>query len=210
MKITQSEFDSTEIAYQLLVERFDYNLGKGITFVDVGAGQPEFYSNSYKFRSLPENKIISIDANPNNCKMFEDLGYEILQYGVVKDDTLGEMTFREFPHNIYGLSWSSLAYHNEGPSDYYQIEYQVPTLSLTSILKKHYPETNSIDILDIDTEGNELDVMDGLDFEFYNPKILIIENTNPDPTIYHRYYEKIGYEIVAKAAHNDILIKKSI
>jgi len=208
MKITKSEFDSSEIAYQLLVEHFDYRLERGITFVDVGAGQPEFYSNSYKFRSLPENKIISIDANPNNCKMFEDLGYEILQYGVVKDDSLDEMTFREFPNNIAGLSWSSLAYHNEGPKSSHNIEYKVPTLSLTSILKKHYPEINSIDILDIDTEGNELDVMDGLDFEFYNPKILIIENTNEDTSIYHRYYESIGYEIVSKCAHNDILIKK--
>ena len=205
---TSSEFDSANIAQHILVTHCNHNPERGVTFVDVGAGQPQFYSNSHYFRSNTDSVIVSIDANPNNCKMFYDSGLEALHYAVVKEDGMGDMTFREYPNNISGLSYSSLAYHSEPVAGCYFVEYDVPTLSLTSILKKHYPKIISIDILDVDTEGNELDVLCGLDFEYYKPKVLIIENTQADLSRYHAYYESIGYIIVAKCAHNEILIKK--
>ena len=208
MITTSSEFDSANIAHQILTEYFNHKPDSGVNFVDVGAGQPVFYSNSHYFRDYPDSVIVSIDANPNNCDMFVASNYEVLQYAVVKEDGMGYMTFREYPNNIEGLSYSSLTYHNKPVPETYYVEYNVPTLSLTTILKKHYPRLTSIDILDVDTEGNELDVLSGLDFDYYKPKILIIENTQEDLSIYHNYYDSIGYKIIAKCAHNEILIKK--
>ena len=86
--------------------------------------------------------------------------------------------------------------------------YEVPAKSLSSILKEHYPDVDRIDILDIDTEGNETGILKGSNLDYYQPKVLIIENIYAETSGYDAFYESIGYEKYARCAHNDILIKK--
>lgn len=206
MKITNSEFDSAEIAFEILNLYFlDYIKNNQIIIVDVGAGQPEFYSNTNFFRSM-NSKIISIDAMPKNVEMFKEKGYEILHYAVMENDDLDRVMFKEFPY-IYGLSCSCVVSSPDEPPSENATYYEVPAKSLNSILKEHYAELDHIDILDIDIEGNEIGVLKGSNLKYYNPKILIIENINNEN---EDFYNEIGYVKYARCAHNDILINKNL
>jgi FkbM family methyltransferase len=75
-------------------------------------------------------------------------------------------------------------------------EAQVPIRTLTDILRaKKFP---AIDFLKIDVEGAELEVLRGIDLTEFNPRILVIEATQPNSTeLSHELWEdrvlKSGY-----------------
>ena len=201
-----SESDTYLAIQEVLIKYFNIadDKYKNLIYVDVGGGEPEFYSNSYYFRNKIDN-IIVIEPIKRLCKLFEDRGYPVLNYAAIDSDK-GETLFRDYYNTTNGLSFSSVLSNNYG---YAFNEYLVPALTLNAILQKHHPEIDKIDILDIDTEGTELLVLNGLDIEKYSPKIIIVENYfNVGNNGYHEYYENIGYEIVAKCAHNAILMNK--
>ncbi|HWA37866.1 MAG TPA: FkbM family methyltransferase [Burkholderiales bacterium] len=56
----------------------------------------------------------------------------------------------------------------------------VDTVSLTDLLAEH-GAPQDIDYLSIDVEGAELDVLDGLDFARYRPRIITIEHNHQEP-----------------------------
>lgn len=59
-------------------------------------------------------------------------------------------------------------------------ETQVPIRTLTDVLRaKQFP---AIDFLKIDVEGAELEVLSGIDLSEFNPRILLIEATQPNST----------------------------
>lgn len=62
--------------------------------------------------------------------------------------------------------------HHGGVGDDIGTE-QVQVVTLNSLLKKH--NIKEIDVLTIDTEGNDLAVLQGLDFNEYKPRIIIVE-----------------------------------
>ena len=51
----------------------------------------------------------------------------------------------------------------------------IETCTLNYILNLSPFKNKEIDLLNIDTEGNDLKVLKSLDFNIYNPKIIIIE-----------------------------------
>jgi hypothetical protein len=61
--------------------------------------------------------------------------------------------------------------------------------------------TAIIDLLSIDVEGAEMEVLKGLDFEVYKPKLILLE----DKYLYlkkHLYLKKKGYALVRRLNRN--------
>ena len=81
-------------------------------------------------------------------------------------------------------------------------ELTVPARTLTALLDQHAPPP--IDLLALDVEGAELDVLQGLDFEKYQPTYLLIEA---------RFRQEVDeflapdYVVVAELSHHDVLYK---
>ena len=63
---------------------------------------------------------------------------------------------------------------------------------MTSLFKKH--NIKDIDVLTVDTEGNDLAVLQGLNFEEYRPKIIIVEYAplKKLPTLQSEFEKVIG------------------
>ena len=60
---------------------------------------------------------------------------------------------------------------------------RIKTKTLTNILDKIKFKLKKIDFLNIDTEGNDLEVLKSLDFKKYQPKLIcveLIDHFNPD------------------------------
>jgi FkbM family methyltransferase len=183
---------------------------KGV-YVDVGAGFPEFWSNSIYFRKLGW-EIIAIEPQPHMCAEFRRLGYPILEYACASTD-IGQTDF-EICDILGGLSASAFRVLDVATRAKATLTpIKVEALTLNTILERHHPELKHIDILDVDVEYSELDVLKGLDFNKYNPAVLIIENLPTDTGLYanpHRaelyeYYKTLGYKIVDRADFNEIL-----
>jgi hypothetical protein len=57
----------------------------------------------------------------------------------------------------------------------------VPAATLTAILRQHLPAgVAEIDLMSIDVEGHEADVLRGLDFQRYRPRIIVAEANSED------------------------------
>jgi FkbM family methyltransferase len=142
---------------------------KGV-FVDVGAGHPSYLSNTYFFEKNDWTGIC-IDAHPMQYE-FLKRKRSAVEWAAISTEE-GEI---EFSH-AYLPTYSSVV-RKEEFRKLIQIHFcktiRIPSLKLETILERHKIET--IDILDIDVEGTELDVWNSFDYKKHKPKIVIIEH----------------------------------
>lgn len=176
------------------------------TFLEVGAAHPTMISVSYPFRSLGW-KIISIEPNPEFINNFKEMNLPILEYAACAEDK-GTTTFKISPNSV---SCSALeikdnykGYMNWTDEHYRTIEVQA--LKLDTILHRHHPDLQSIDILLIDTEGWELEVLDGFDLKKFNPKVVCLENYS-DSQEYISYMNRLGYKLDRKEVQDEFYIQ---
>jgi FkbM family methyltransferase len=220
----------------------DYN---GV-FVEIGAADPIDISVSFLFRPLDEQKrlqkvrniindlikepvgywkIISIEPNPDFCNEFVKHNLPILEYAACAED-VGETTFKISP---CPMSASALEVRYDGPhpiengaggwwpADTFKV-INVKALKLNTILEKHHPEINHIDILLIDTEGWELEVLKGFDLEKFNPKLVLLEDACPHMitengetiSTYASYMRTHGYDLIHEELQDKFFLKRNI
>lgn len=67
-------------------------------------------------------------------------------------------------------------------------------------------QINKVDVLSIDTEGTELDVLQGFDITRWMPKLIICEN-NYDTNECRDYLKGFGYKLDKRSDINDFFIK---
>ena len=100
------------------------------------------------------------------------------------------------------------------------IEIEVPVTTLDDVLMKerrNAPEGESpwranegwqIDLVSIDTEGCELDVLDGFSLGRFKPRILVMENDRPAGGAIEPYLAERGYRKFHRQTINDFYIRK--
>lgn len=185
---------------------------KGI-YVDVGAGHVEHLSNSYQYRKKGWD-VVAIEPQPEMCEQFRAQGYPILQYACSYKDE-GEIDFEicDFAGGMGGSAFKVL--DEQSRIDYKITPIKVQAYTLTTILSKHSPDLDHIDILDIDAEYSELQVLQGLDFEKYSPTVMSVENLPYDTLFHNPHQEEVrefcvnkGYKIAQTIDYNEYWIKK--
>lgn len=102
--------------------------------------------------------------------------------------------------------------HKDLINETYQVEVQVETL--TTILQSHTDDTpfknlKKIDFISVDTEGTELDVLKGFDFENYDVYLFVIENNYDDVDI-EKFMISKGYKKNQRYKINDFYIKQNV
>lgn len=65
-----------------------------------------------------------------------------------------------------------------------------------------------IDLVSIDTEGCELDVLDGFDLDRFAPRVLLIENDRPAGEAIEPYLDTRGYRKFYRQTINDFYVRK--
>ena len=160
-----SQFGEDKILYEIISKKSI----KGF-YVDVGCFHPKKYSNTYMLYKRGWSGV-NIDMEKDKIKTFDltrpnDFNF----YGAVSDKVEKVKIFR---NQKFGVS-STL---NENMINKNNIidEKFIKTCTLNYILNLSPFKNKEIDLLNIDTEGNDLKVLKSLDFNIYNPKIVIIE-----------------------------------
>jgi hypothetical protein len=66
-----------------------------------------------------------------------------------------------------------------------------------------------IDVVSIDTEGCELDVLEGFALKRFQPRVLVIENDRPAGTAIEPYLNKRGYRKFHRQKINDFYVREA-
>lgn len=192
-----------------VVENFFPDLTHTGIIVEVGAGPPEFLSNSKFFRDHGWRSIC-VEPNPKFVKQHKDVGSEVYQYACSNKEGTSEFVINYnndhwYCENHDGVSFSALEIRYDNvPEHNTQELISVETIKLNTLLEKL--SVNKVDILSIDTEGWELDVMEGFDHIKYDPKVIILENFEYKDS-YEKFMNSRGYIKHSQLDYNEIYIK---
>ena len=191
---------------QFIREKFFPNQNDNHIMVEVGAGPPIFYSMSKHFRDSGW-RCICVEPNPKFVEQHQKLGNEIYNYACSNENKISNFTtvLTDWHHDINGISYSALENKYPGASQYPTETYQVEVIKLSDLLKNI--DVKKIDLLSIDVEGWEIEVMQGFDINYHNPKVVILENWL-HISDYTNYMNSLGYTEYIKVNHNYIYIKK--
>lgn len=172
-----ARFSFAQAGEDLVLQRIFLGAEKGF-YVDVGAYHPYRFSNTYLFY-LAGWRGINIEPRPGAKKLFdkfrpEDINLEIgvaeksgvENYYLFKEDTLNQFTFD-------GAA-------PDDPDSLTVVKVQVEPLH--KIFERHITENRSIDFITIDTEGNELQVVNSNDWTDFPVKVILVEDNKRNKT----------------------------
>jgi len=184
--------------------------GKNVGFfVDVGAHDPERFSNTYMFYKRGWTGL-NIDALPGTKSKFEqsrplDITVEC---GVSSDES--ELTYYMFNEPALNTFDKEEAKKKDGiHNGSYFIKETIPvkTYPLATLLGEYLPKNQPIDFLTIDVEGLDLQVLKSNNWLKYTPMYVLVEELNfsleqdfSDSKV-HVYMKSIGYELIAKTVN---------
>jgi FkbM family methyltransferase len=186
---------------------------KGL-FVEVGAATPELISNSYHYR-INGWRTISIEPNPKFVKLHKLAGSEVYQYACSdEDNNNGLFVVVGTDENPDGITYHSFSHLSDNSlidkaiaDDWVQAytvtnkkEIKIKVRKLDTILKEL--NITHIDILTIDVEGNEMKVLNGIDFNTHRPTVIVLENIGGYFN-FIQILEQYGYEFKAKLGEYD-------
>jgi len=89
-----------------------------------------------------------------------------------------------------------------------QIKVKQRTLNtlIENEIKVTFPSFDKIDILQIDVEGGELKVLQGLDLVKYKPTVILVEDIFNNPTL-HDYIVDRGYKLDKHIEYNKYYLR---
>ena len=169
--------------------------------VEVGAANGVKGSNTLYFEER-EWDVLCIEPNPEHKISLEKYRKWIRYFACGDKPGTFPLTVYKVGEKNISSSLTSLRpdnrlveAHKDIINDSYQTEVRVETL--THILQKETEDTpfmnqKEIDFISIDTEGTELDVLKGFDFDEYRVKLFVIENNYEDTNI-EDYMRSKGY-----------------
>jgi FkbM family methyltransferase len=143
-------------------------------YVDIGAFQPIYASNTYLFYKRGWRGI-NIDPTPGTAALFHrkrphDLTLEVAVGA--REEELDFYIFGDKDRNTLDTRMKQM-YDRSGESP--EVVIKVKVRPLSDILTEHLPPSTPIDFFNIDTEGHEEPVIHSNDWSKFRPKILCIE-----------------------------------
>jgi len=184
----------------------NYFSAKGLKsgfYIDVGAGHPFRSSNTASLYHSGWSGI-TIDPFPGSANKFRkyrprDTAVEAAVSAVTGKTTLYYHEHRPLLSTVseeIAKSKTARFSIRESPSTI-----EVQTLPLRAILDKYLPGEQSIDFLDLDTEGSELDILESNNWDQYRPGLILIETerdgrVDVDARI-SNFLNNRGYQLIA-------------
>lgn len=171
-----SQFGEDILVYNLL--RTTRNQ-KGI-YVDVGAFDPMLFSNTHLLYKRGWRGI-NIDLEDDKIKKFNRYRPDDINLVRAVSNKKMSMKCLRYHHpattRIVPVDESDeVSLIGELPIEVKRLE----TVTLSEILDEHLDRGQAIDYLNVDCEGHEIEVLEGLDFDRYAPKLISVEAQSPE------------------------------
>lgn len=165
------------------------------TYVDIGCFHPIQFSNTYIFYQRGWRGV-AVDPNPELRKLWARYRpHDLFLSDAVSNSTLPE---RYNSNTKYPPCSRLISDDNPTTAAPTEIVSRIKPVRLAELLGRHLPE-GSIDLLNIDCEGHDLDVIKSNDFLRWKPKVIAIEEaTLQRETPIAQYLAQFGYECSAQ------------
>jgi FkbM family methyltransferase len=169
-------------------------------FVDVGAFDGVHLSNSLSFE-LGGWGGLCVEANPEFYSLCQSARPRsaCVHAACVGDREVRNVTFQTEPLGLLsGIHANAedvaARYAKRGLEFDGFTEVTVPAVTLTELLDQHLPNERAVDFMSIDVEGSEIDVLQGLNFDRFGPRVLLLEaNSEEAKQQLDDYLEPKGY-----------------
>ena len=188
-------------------ENFFPNINENKIMVEVGAGPTEYFSMSKHFRDSGW-RCICVEPNPKFVSQHKNLGNEIYQYACSNENKEGTFTIVNTPtwHKPEndGCSLSAISPRYGVPGNVNIETIPMTIIRLETLLVQL--GVHKIDLLSIDTEGWELEVLQGANLEKYSPSVIVLEELSND-VLFNERLLQWGYKYHTSVGHNKIFVK---
>lgn len=191
-----------QLAEDLIIDELLDHPAKGF-YIDIGANDPENLSNTKRFYDRGWNGI-NIEPHP-------DL-YEKLQAARLRDDNLNigigtsnrpvKFYIRDPDYSSSFVNCTSLLHLIRNRNTRIIRTLKIPVLPLSSLTVP-----KKIDFINIDVEGNEMDVLRSNDWNKIAPDLFVIELNQSEKEITEYLSEK-GYGLIYKNILNGFFLKE--
>ena len=181
-----------------------FNNNKNGVCVEFGSNEPtSVCSQSLHFEERLNWKCILIEPNPDLVIKTKNIRPKAIihECACVSNDNVGymELQIPLLSNGVELTGHASLEKNSDEHNYKSHKSVKVKTETLTSILESDGIDT--VDFLSIDVEGTELEVLKGIDFDKFEPKLILLE----DKHLYlnkHLYLKKKGYVLVQRLNRN--------
>jgi FkbM family methyltransferase len=153
-------------------------------YLDIGANDPRFISNTYKLYRKGSMGVL-VEPNPTLCNLLKKKRPRdtVLNFGVGINN-INKAKFYLFPKDSNGLStfsekdamyWQEVGMKGHGKI-YFEDIIEVDLVPINEILYKYFiSQKKSIDFISLDVEGLDLDILRSIDFNTFKPKVICVE-----------------------------------
>ena len=159
------------------------------TYLDVGANEPRFISNTYFFYKKGSTGVL-IEPNPFLYKKLKAIRSKdlVLNCGIGFNE-LEEADFYIFPNHANGLNtfskkeveyWQEVGMKGLGKISIEKI-IKMKLVPINTILANYF-DNKTPDIISLDVEGLDFEILKSLDFEKYRPFLICVETLKYDET----------------------------
>jgi len=161
----------------LLMSLFDGRQDYKGFYIDIGAHDPIRFSNTQYFYEKGWRGI-NIDATPGSMRRFNELRSEDINIECGVSDKKENLLYYSFAEAALNSFDPVLSENRINNGWILKEKIEIPVLSLNDILRKYLPVNQSVDFIDIDVEGMELQILKNFDFDKYAPKYFLLEDLN--------------------------------
>jgi FkbM family methyltransferase len=181
-------------------------------YVDVGAWHPRKFNNTWRFYRRGWHGI-NVEPDPDMCRLLAAARPRDININIAAGSSDGRRVLFKFAAgNLSTISEAESDFCIEkgfAPSD--TIDVGVRTLA--GLLSEHRP-SGRIDFMTIDTEGLELEVLEGNDWSSFRPWLICVEiaegyrsaGCSSDTAAIKELLERVGYLEVYRNRLNSIFV----
>jgi len=178
----------------LILNSIFKNKRKGF-YVDIGCHHPLINNHTYLFYKKGWSGV-NIDIDFSSIDMFNFYRPKDINRQLALSDKVGEA-------NLY-------FYHNRAAKNTLSKEFgadsktikNIKTDTLTNFLNQNNLSDKKIDFMSIDVEGNELKVLEGLDFKTIKPSVILVEFRIPNVK---EFYQKNITDVISSPIYNFLI-----
>jgi len=201
--LTSKKFYYSFSGVDIVINNIFRDINNGF-YVDVGCQHPIKNNNTYLLHKKGW-KGINIDLDQNNIDLFITARPKDININIAVSDKLKdvELFFYHKKSPINTIDKKTSEFQKAKVS---QIK-KIKANSLTNILDNSIYKNNKIDLLTIDVEGHELNVLNGLNFNIYSPKVIIVEFL--DLNVKKLEIKNLNIDVVIKSELYKLLLSKN-
>lgn len=193
----------------VLIGRYFKNKTNGF-YVDVGALHPINGSMTYNLSKMGW-KGINLDMMQENLMLFNLFRKKDINVCTAISSSKGEIEAYLFESGS-GLNTNSIEWANKWKKklDKDFVVRKVKKEKLNNILKR-FNVNKAFELLNIDVEGHELEVLKGMNFKLYRPKLITIEiHVDKTKDIFksnvYKFLSKYKYELISQYRQTSFFI----